>query len=208
MAGINSLQLNYGSYTTSLNNYSSQVRNTGTGGLSTAELELKNRQNNINREVQAFHEAVDELSKQLKVFKKDAMFENLYKTAGTTDKFKSFALSSARNLVKAYNNINTFIKSSEYLTGEGKELLDGIQDLLQGKTAKDFAKMGITINKKTGEIKFDEQKFSTYLDEDVITVKNLLIDKANLAPTLNELVSNVTGKVDNYYFCKPVIIYA
>lgn len=157
----------------------------------------------VGKQKLEFGEAVQVLNRRLRVFSPKGMFENYYSKSGSGDGFSNLARNSLLSLVDAYNNVNGMIKSSGYVTEEGKRLLNGVQALLQGKDGQDYLNMGLTLDKNTGMIKLDEQKLVSFLGENAEQAKKLLVDKGFLAPMLQNIVEDVLGKKEDYYFCRP-----
>ncbi|SCM83697.1 hypothetical protein KL86SPO_70555 [uncultured Sporomusa sp.] len=157
----------------------------------------------VGKQITEFAESVQVLNRRLRVFSSGGMFELYYSKSGSGEGFSSFARNSLRSLVDAYNNVNGMIKSSGYVTEEGKRLLNGVQGLLQGKEGQDYLNMGLMVDKDTGMIKLDEQKLVSFLGENAEQAKKLLVDKGFLAPMLQNIVEDVLGKKEDYYFCRP-----
>ena len=67
--------------------------------------------------------------------------------------------------------------------------------------------MGLMLDKNTGMIKLDEQKLVNFLGENAEQAKKLLMDKGFLAPTLQNIVQDVLGKKEDYYFCRPFSVH-
>ncbi len=161
----------------------------------------------VGKQITEFAESVQVLNRRLRVFSSGGMFELYYSKSGGGDGFSSLARNSLRSLVDAYNSVNGMIKSSGYVTEEGKRLLNGVQALLQGKDGQDYLKMGLMLDKNTGMIKLDEQKLVNFLGENAEQAKKLLMDKGFLAPTLQNIVQDVLGKKEDYYFCRPFSVH-
>ncbi|HML34239.1 hypothetical protein [Sporomusa sphaeroides] len=67
--------------------------------------------------------------------------------------------------------------------------------------------MWLTLDKDTGMLKLDEQKLAGRLTENAEQAKKLLVDKGFLAPTLQNIVQDILGKKEDYYFCRPFSAY-
>ena len=173
----------------------------------TVDTLLQLQQAAVGKQINGFEEAMQVLNRKLRVFSSGGMFELYYSRSGNGEGFGSFARNSLRSLVDAYNSVNGMIKSSVYVTEEGKRLLNDVQALLQGKDGQDYLNMGLTLDKNTGMIKLDEQKLAAFVGENAEQVKKLLVDKGFLAPTLQNMVQDVLGKKEDYYFCRPFSAY-
>lgn len=157
----------------------------------------------VGKEIAEFGDAVQLLSNKLRVFSSGGMFATYYKMSGNGDGFSSFVRNSLTGLVDAYNKVNGVIKSSGYVTEEGKLLLDGVQALFKGKDGQAYLDMGLKLNEDTGNIKLDERKLADFLSKDAAQVSKLLVGKQYLAPVLQNIVQDVLGKRNDYYFCRP-----
>ncbi len=153
-----------------------------------------------DKEVSVFDRAVQNLNKSLKVFKTDGLFDQIYSQAGRDSAFQDLALDFMKKLVTAYNQLNDAIRSSSYVTQEGKKLLSVVNGILHGRDSAKWAEIGITVDKDTGTMKLDETKFADFVQKDPDTAKQLLSGNAR---GMQFLVNRVTNTQDGYFFYKP-----
>lgn len=162
----------------------------------------------VNKQIAGLNGAAQELQTSLKAFSKDSLLAELLDNGATGSSFQVLARDSVDKLVKAYNKFNEIIKSSNFITGEGAKLLDQVQGLLNGKDSSDFGTLGLSLDKHTGKLKFDDKKLLAALQDDTSTAKKLLFGDKYLAPMLDQIVQSVLGKQAGYYFNKPFVVNA
>lgn len=194
----------FASYSANSTSVSTPVTTTAT---QSADVFLQIQQAAAGKQISEFGDAVERLNSKLRVFSSSGMFQVYYKKSGSGDGFNNFVRNSLHSLVDAYNNVNKVIKSSGYITEEGARIFNDVQALLQGKNSEDYLAMGLKLDRNSGNIKLDEQKLVSYLTENTAQAKKLLVDKGYLAPKLQNIVQDVLGKTDGYYFCRPFSAY-
>lgn len=162
----------------------------------------------VNKQITGLNGAAQELQTSLKAFSKSGLLSRLLKDEADSSSFQVLARDAVDKLVKAYNKIDDIIKSSTYITGEGAKLLDQVRELLNGKDSPGFHELGLSLDKHTGRLKFDDKKFMTALGDSLPTVKKLIFDDKFLASMLDQIAQSVLGKQAGYYFNKPFIVNA
>lgn len=197
----------FASYSANSTSVATTTTTTTTTATQSADVFFQMQQVAVGKQISDFGDAVERLNSKLRVFSSSGMFQVYYKKSGSGDGFNNFVRNSLRSLVDAYNNVNKVMKSSGYITDEGARIFNDVQALLQGKNSEDYLAMGLKVDKNSGSIKLDEQKLVSYLTENTAQAKKLLVDKGYLAPKLQNIVQNVLGKTEGYYFCRPFSAY-
>ncbi|MPM38828.1 hypothetical protein SDC9_85458 [bioreactor metagenome] len=157
-----------------------------------------------NKESANLTKAAQELKNSLKAFSNDGVLADLFANGTTSSSFQVMARDSLDKLVNVYNKFNEITKSSKYITGEGSKLLNQVQELLTGKNVADYRKMGLEIDKQSGNLKFDDKKFAAFFDENTATTGKLLINDKYFVSLLQDVAQSVLGKQSGYYFVKPL----
>lgn len=183
--------------------YVSNAVSTGSGTSATTTTTNSNRQL-ISKEAASLNEAAQDLKNRLKAFANDSVIDDLFEDGNTSSSFQVMVRDSLANLAKSYNKFNEVLKSSKYMTGEGSKLLDQVHDLLTGKNAVDYSKMGLELNKQTGELKFNDKKFMTFIDENPLTARKLLMGNNYVASLLQNVSQSVLNKQTGYYFVSTI----
>lgn len=146
------------------------------------------------------NDAVQQLDKSLRVFKRNAVLDSLFVTGNDSSSFYDMVSHSTRALVDSYNKLNDVLRSSNRITKEGAELLSRVQGMLQGKW-REFGDMGIVLDPRTGSISVNENRLADYCAQDRGAVRKQLIEApGGLAPALLDVVNAVTKKTAGYYF--------
>lgn len=145
-------------------------------------------------------DAVQQLDKSLRVFKRDAVLDDLFLEGNDSSSFYDMVSQSTRTLIGSYNKLNDVLRSSTRISKEGAELLSRVQNMMDSKW-REFGDMGITLNPRTGAVSLDENRLSEYCAQNPGTVRKLLLEApGGLAPALLDVVSAVTKKTAGYYF--------
>jgi flagellar capping protein FliD len=159
-------------------------------------------------EIANFNEALEGLTKSLRdfngsiVFSGSTIFDRMYEDKNG-DPFRSLAYTDAKKIVKAYNQLNSAIKSSQFVNADGKKLLDRVNNLLTGPNAAKFKDMGISIDDSSGELKLNSTKFSEFVIKDPDSVYSLLRGKDKLVSVMRNVIGDTTGRQADYFFYKP-----
>jgi flagellar capping protein FliD len=204
MSGISSVNSNASYYANSSTQTNSIQSNPVASAGSTASASAASVVNTtrLNKEISDFNKALQDLTKSLPVFSGSNLFDQMYKDK-SGDPFRDLAYTATNKLVKAYNQLNGAVKSSQFITSDGKKLLDQVKSLLTGPDAAKFADMGISLDKTSGQIKLDDIKFADFVSKDPDSVYSLLKNKDKLVDVMRDVVGNTSGKQENYYFYKP-----
>lgn len=145
-------------------------------------------------------DAVQQLDKSLRVFKRDAVLDDMFLDGNDSSSFYDMVSQSTRTLIDSYNKLNDVLRSSNRISKEGAELLSRVQGMLQGKW-REFGDMGIMLDPRTGSISVNENRLADYCVQDRGAVRKQLIEApGGLAPALLDVVNAVTKKTAGYYF--------
>ena len=146
------------------------------------------------------NDAVQQLDKSLRVFKRNAVLDSLFVTGNDSSSFYDMVSQSTRTLVDSYNKLNDVLRSSNRISKEGAELLSRVQGMLQGKW-REFGDMGIMLDPRTGSISVNENRLTDYCVQDRGAVRKQLIEApGGVVPALLDVVNAVTKKTAGYYF--------
>lgn len=123
-------------------------------------------------------------------------------TKGTTTltvaKDDSSIVTGAKDLVTNYNKLNSVLSNSD-TTKRGSKVLDGIGAMVNGARSKDFAGIGISMNKDTGELKLDEKKLAEAVSNNPDQVKKLVSGGGGLAKGIENVAKDISNNsVMNY----------
>lgn len=152
------------------------------------------------KEKASLNDAVQQLDKSLRVFKRDAVLDDLFLDGNNSSSFYDMVSQSTRTLVDSYNKLNDVLRSSNRISKEGAELLSRVQGMMQGKW-REFGDMGIMLDPRTGSISVNENRLADYCVQDRGAVRKQLIEApGGLAPALLDVVNAVTKKTAGYYF--------
>ncbi len=119
----------------------------------------------------------------------------------STDDSKIVA--AAKTLVSNYNELNYIISNSDNVTKQGTRALNNIKSLVSKTRSWDFADIGISMNKTTGELQLNERKLATALDNNSDAVKNLLTSGGGLAKTIERASKDLASNSVNTYIKAP-----
>lgn len=145
-------------------------------------------------------DAVQQLDKSLRVFKRDAVLDDLFLVGNDSSSFYDMVSQSTRTLVNSYNKLNDVLRSSNRISKEGEELLSRVQNMMNVKW-REFGDMGIMLDQRTGAISINENRLADYCVQDRGAVRKQLIEApGGLAPALLDVVNAVTKKTAGYYF--------
>jgi flagellar capping protein FliD len=157
-------------------------------------------QENIKRQADRLTNAAQKVNSQLTTFDPVGLFEIMYESDKTSTAFQSFAVSSLRQLVKSYNKLNDSLAASDRITNEGAGLLEKVKKLLTGPNAEKYNNIGMSLDRYTGAIQFDEQKFTAAITSDPTSVRNLLMDNKQFGPVLQNVIDTIALKPTTFYF--------
>lgn len=108
-------------------------------------------------------------------------------------------LAGAKALVASYNDLHDILSNSDTVTALGSKVLNRVESLVSKGKSGEFANMGISLDKDTGELELDEKKLSAALVSNPDKVKNLLTGGSGLAKTIADISKELTGNsVDTY----------
>ena len=108
-------------------------------------------------------------------------------------------LAGAKALVASYNDLHDILSNSDTVTALGSKVLNRVESLVSKGKSGEFANMGISLDKDTGELEIDEKKLSAALVSNPDKVKNLLTGGSGLAKTIADISKELTGNsVDTY----------
>ncbi len=154
----------------------------------------------IQRQGKELQSAAEKGKSKLKALGSDGLLAKLYSQDKTSSAFQIFAQSTMRELCKSYRQLNATLSTSDRLSSEGKALLDNVKQLLSGKDAKLFAEAGLKLDRHTGDIKFDENKFVEKAISDPAGIRKLLLDKKYLGPAVSQVVDGILNQSTDYFF--------
>jgi flagellar hook-associated protein 2 len=105
----------------------------------------------------------------------------------------------AKGLVANYNSLNHVFATSDNATKRGERLLDNVEYLVGKTRVADFAAIGISVNRDSGELKLDEKKFTDALVASPDKVKGLLTGGASLGKTVERVTKQIgANPISNY----------
>lgn len=174
------------------------------GATSLTPIVTNSNRQRANKDSVNLNEVAQELRDSLKPFSKDGVLTDLFANGTTSNSFQVMARDSLDKLVKAYNKFSEIIKSSKYVTSEGAKLLNQVKELMTGKNAADYRKMGLELNKQTGKINFDDKRFLLFLNNDIAKTGKLLVNDKYFTMVLQNVSQSVLGKQTGYYFNSPI----
>nr|WP_092074334.1 flagellar filament capping protein FliD [Dendrosporobacter quercicolus]NSL49238.1 flagellar filament capping protein FliD [Dendrosporobacter quercicolus DSM 1736]SDM88987.1 Flagellar hook-associated protein 2 C-terminus [Dendrosporobacter quercicolus] len=154
----------------------------------------------IRKQSRDLQSAATGVEAKLKAFGASGLLATMYSQDKNGSAFQTFARSAVRELCKSYRQLNQTLADSDRLSNEGRALLDKVKELLTGEHADAFAEMGLSLNRYTGELKFDEHTFAEKIAGDPEGVRKLLLDKKYLGPAVSDVVETILKQSDGYYF--------
>lgn len=83
-------------------------------------------------------------------------------------------VSAVRDLVATVNEINYNLKNADNVTQRGDKLLTAVQSLFSGARREEYQKLGITLNRQTGNFSLDETKLQEELKDNAGQAERLL----------------------------------
>lgn len=127
-------------------------------------------------------------------------------TKETTDitvaKDDSSIVTGAKDLVTNYNKLSSVLSNSD-TTKRGSKVLDGIGAMVNGARSKDFASIGISMNKDTGELKLDEKKLTAAVANKPDQVKKLVAGGGGLAKGIENVANSISSNSVTSYLKAP-----
>lgn len=120
-------------------------------------------------------------------------------TVGSDD---SAIVTGAKALVANYNRLHSVLTDSE-TTKRGGKALDGIEAMVTGMRSSDFASIGISMNKDTGELALDEKKLAAAVDSDPSKVKKLFSGAGGLAKGIESVAKELSNNPVTSYLKAP-----
>jgi hypothetical protein len=181
-------------------------------GLSGSSVEYYARisaeQETIKDQAASLESAAERVKASVEVFSPAGMFVYLYESNKSSSAFRDFSVNALRRLVNSYNELNETSAASDRLSDEGKALLDKVKSLLSGPSGEKLRKIGIGLDKATGALRFDEQRFADALLEDPDGVRGLLLNKKGLEPVIQQTIDNMLAQSATSYFNASFVINA
>lgn len=117
----------------------------------------------------------------------------------TIGKDSNSIVAGAKNLVTSYNRLHDVLNNSDNVTKRGEKALSGMEAIVGGMRANDFAAIGISMNKDTGELKLDETKLSEAISTNPDKVKKLFSGAGGLAKGVENVTKELSSNsVTNY----------
>jgi flagellar hook-associated protein 2 len=105
----------------------------------------------------------------------------------------------AKGLITNYNSLNHILTTSDNATKRGERLLNNVESLVGKTRVIDFAAIGISVNRDSGELKLDEKRFTDALAASPDKVKGLLSGGASLGKTVERMNKQIsTNPISNY----------
>lgn len=173
-------------------------------GTSSAVLQLNNKvQDAIDAQYNVNGVEYQSSSNQVSLDNGNVSITLKEKTTGVikvdVGKDDSKILAGAKALVASYNDLHDILSNSDTVTALGSKVLNRVESLVSKGKSGEFANMGISLDKDTGELELDEKKLSAALVSNPDKVKNLLTGGSGLAKTIADISKELTGNsVDTY----------
>ena len=120
-------------------------------------------------------------------------------TIGSDD---SAIVTGAKSLVANYNRLHSVLSDSD-TTKRGGKALDGIEAMVTGMRSSDFASIGISMNKDTGELALDEKKLAAAIDSDPNKVKKLFSGAGGLSKGIESVAKELSSNPVTSYLKSP-----
>lgn len=120
----------------------------------------------------------------------------------TVGKDDSAIVTSAKDLVTDYNKLNSVLSNSD-TTKRGSKVLDGVGAMMNGARSNDFASIGISMNKDTGELTLDEKKLTEAATTNPDQVKKLVSGGGGLAKGIENVAKDISNNSVTSYLKAP-----
>ncbi|MDU2064641.1 MAG: flagellar filament capping protein FliD [Sporomusaceae bacterium] len=114
-------------------------------------------------------------------------------------------ISAVRDLAATYNEINYNIQNSENVTKRGETMLKGIQSQFDGIRRSQYEKIGITMDRKTGNLAVDTETLTKALKTDAANVDRLISGPNGLATTAGKIAKTAQSTPTSAYFQAPTM---
>lgn len=162
----------------------------------------------IKHQAAELENAAQNVKTKLEVFAPTGLFAYLCDNNKSSSAFRDFSVNALRRLVRSYNELNEVSGASDRLSDKGKALLDEVKSLLSGPSGEKLRKIGIGLDRATGALRFDEQRFTDSLLEDPQGVRGLLLNKNGLGPAIQLTIDNILAQSATSYFNASFIVNA
>jgi|GEM_PF-2010813 len=121
---------------------------------------------------------------------------------GTDD---SKIVDATRELITNYNNLHAILSDSDIITKRGEKALSGVGTLV-GKRTTEFAGIGISLDKSTGELQLDEEKLTKALVSSPDKVKSLLGGAGSVGKAVERLANEMSNTPISAYLKPPSVL--
>lgn len=208
MSGISSLSANTLYYANGSTQQSLQAVSTSAAGTTSASQQMIVNTGKRKQEIADYNNAIQALTKCLKdfnssiAFSGNSIFDRMYEDKNGAP-FRDLAYNDTKKIVKAYNQLNSVIKSSQFVTSDGQKLLASVQDLFTGGNATKFAAMGLNMDGASGELKLNTTKFKEFVSTDPDSVYSQIKNKDKLVDAMRSIISESTARGAAYFFYTP-----
>lgn len=115
---------------------------------------------------------------------------------------------AAKNLITNYNNLHNVLNNSDNTTTRGDIVLNSVESLVGKTRIDDFANIGISVDKSTGDLSLDESKLSDALASTPDKVKSLLAGGGGLGKTIERVSKEITTTPASSYLQPPALNYS
>lgn len=119
------------------------------------------------------------------------------------DQDDSKIVNEAKALVTSYNSLHDILSNSDNITQKGSKVLDSVESLVGKRRAGEFAAIGISLEKYTGDLRLDEKKLSAALASNPEKVKNLFAGVGGLGKTVERISKELSSNPVNNYLKSP-----
>jgi|GEM_PF-2577656 len=171
---------------------------------------LQDQQQQYRSDIADFTDSVASVNDSAKALTSTGLFPGKYASASSIDTSKadvstdnSKIVAAAQTLVNRYNDLNGILSTSNTVTKQGTKALASTKSLVSKMRSWDFADIGISMNKSTGELKLDEKKLSAALVSNSDNVKSLLTSGSGLGKTIERASKELASNPVNHYIKAP-----